>query len=180
MSTYRNMEIERITYTDHPLFPKAMELYETSFPAHEQREDFSQSQILSHSAYHFDVVCDSGDFVGEILYWEIGEFLYVEHFCVHPSMRNKRYGQKILTALQSKPLILEIDPPIDEISRRRQGFYERCGFVANPFGHVHPPYHRGCKGHELVVMSSPDKLSQSDYDMFNDFLQNTIMKGAFR
>lgn len=177
---YRNMEIERITYTDHPLFPEAMELYEISFPAHEQREALSQSEILSSSAYHFDVICDGGEFVGEILYWEIGDFLYVEHFCVHPSMRNKHYGQRILEAYQAKPLILEIDPPVDEISRRRQGFYERCGFVANPYGHVHPPYHRGCEGHKLVVMSSPDQLSQSEYDMFNEFLQNTIMKDAFR
>ena len=29
-------------------------------------------------------------------------------------------------------MILEIDPPVDDISIRRRGFYERSGFVENP------------------------------------------------
>jgi len=44
---------------------------------------------------------------------------------------------------------------VDEIARRRKGFYERCGYAENPYPHVHPPYHCGNKGHELVVMSAP-------------------------
>ena len=174
------MDIERITQVNHPLYKKAMNLYEISFPFHEHREALSQSRILCQSTYHFDVVSDDKEFVGEALYWEIGDFLYIEHFCVLPSMRNKRYGQKILEVLQTKPLILEIDPPVDEISRRRQGFYERCGFVENPYLHIHPPYHKDCSGHELVVMSSPKKLTQNEYDMFSHYLQNTIMKEAYR
>lgn len=174
------MNFERITRTDHPLYQKAIHLYETSFPFHEQREAVSQSQILSHSTYHFDVVSDDEEMIGTVLYWEIGDFLYIEHFCVLPSMRNQRYGQKILERLQTKPLILEIDPPIDEISRRRQGFYERCGFVANSQPHVHPAYHKNDSGHELVVMSSPKELTTDEYDLFHRYLQNIIMKDAFR
>ena len=75
--------------------------------------------------------------------------------------------------------MLEIDPPIDEISLRRKGFYERCGFAANPFPHVHPPYHPGNHGHALVVMSAPAPLTQKDYDAFNRYLQDEIMKDAF-
>lgn len=59
-------------------------------------------------------------------------------------MRNKQYGQKTLSLLakQGKTLILEIDPPKDDISKRRKGFYERCGFTENFFTHIHPPYHK--------------------------------------
>lgn len=64
-------------------------------------------------------------FIGEILYWDIGGVYYIEHFCVLPAMRNKHYGQRILNAYQHIPLILEIDPPIDEVSIRRKRFYER-------------------------------------------------------
>ena len=35
----------------------------------------------------------------------------------------------------------EIDPPTGDISRRRKGFYERGGFVENPYPHIRPPYH---------------------------------------
>lgn len=173
------MERIRITNTEHPLYKQAMALYEISFPAHEQREALSQRRILAQSAYHFDVFCDAGQFVGQALYWEIGGFLYIEHLCVAPAMRSRRYGQRILEILRAKPLILEIDPPVDEISRRRQGFYERCGFVRNPYPHVHPPYHKGNAGHALVVMSAPRLLTQAEYDRFSHDLQCVVMDRAF-
>ena len=174
------MDIERITQIDHPLYSEAMNLYEISFPFHEQRESLSQSRILFQSNYHFNVVSDDKKFIGEVLCWEVGNFLYIEHFCVLPSMRNRRYGQRILEAFQIKPLILEIDPVTDEISGRRRGFYERCGFVENPYPHIHPPYHKNFSGHELVVMSFPKKLTLNEYDMFSRYLQNIIMKDAYR
>ncbi len=34
-------------------------------------------------------------------------------------------------------------------------------------------------GHDLVIMSSPRMLTQSEYDMFFDFLKNTVMKNAY-
>ena len=173
------LEFTRITAPEHPLYTPAAELYSISFPPHEQREAASQTAILRHPAYHFDAVCDGGAFVGEILYWDIGDFLYIEHFCVLPSQRNRRYGQKILAALQSRRLILEIDPPVDAISQRRKGFYERCGFVENPYPHVHPPYHKGNAGHELVVMSSPRALTEEEFETFRRALCGTVMANAF-
>ena len=173
------MIFERITTPDHPLYADAIDLYKISFPYHEQREKPSQTEILRNPAYHFVVVCDGGAFVGEILYWNIGDALYLEHFCVLPSMRNRHYGQRILAALQKQPLILEIDPPADEISRRRKGFYERCGFVENPYPHTHPPYHDGAPGHDLVIMSSPKALTPEEYETFRCALRDMVMREAF-
>lgn len=172
------MNFERITAPGHPYYDAAIELYKISFPAHEQRRLESQLEILSDPRYHFDAVFDEGEFVGEILYWNIGDFLYVEHFCVMPSMRNKRYGQRILEAYSDKPMILEIDPPVDEISLRRKGFYERCGFVANSYSHVHPPYSEENEGHELVVMSLPRELTACEYELFARELSDMVMANA--
>lgn len=169
------MNFERITSPEHPRYADAINLYKMSFPVHEQREDLSQTKILSNPSYRFDIVCDGGVFVGEILYWDIGGFFYIEHFCVMPAERNKRYGQKILSELRQKPLILEIDPPTDDIALRRKGFYERCGFVANPYPHIHPPYHLGNSGHRLVVMSRPRVLTPEEYELFRQELNETVM-----
>ena len=116
-----------------------------------------------------------------MLYWETDDFIYVEHFCILPEMRSRRYGQRILEKLseQGKVIILEIDPPVDEISVRRKGFYERCGFAENPYHHVHPPYHRGNSGHELVVMSSPRQISSAEYENYNQYLNGRVMRGCF-
>ncbi len=147
------MRFERITEAEHPYFKEAMELYEISFPRHEQREPASQSEILGNPEYHFDIVFDEDVFVGEILYWNIGDALYVEHFCV--------------------------DPSADEISRQRKGFYERCGFKVNPYPHIHPPYHKENAGHSLVVMSSPRELTPEEYETFRQGLHGTVMVNAW-
>ena len=63
------------------------------------------------------------------------------------------------------------------ISHRRQGFYERAGYHANPYAHVHPPYHAANRGHALVVMSYPGALSADTYAAFADYLQHTVMAG---
>jgi len=174
------VNFKRITSPAHPLYAEAINLYKISFPLHEQREEASQVEILTNPFYHFDVVCDHDKFIGEILYWDIEEFRYIEHFCILPSMRNHQYGQKILTALKDNtPLILEIDPPVDTISCRRKEFYERCGFVENPYAHTHPPYHKNNIDHELVVMSSPKVLTPEEYGIFSQRLQSMVMAISF-
>ena len=75
-----------------------------------------------------------------------------------------------------KRQVLEIDPPRDEVSIRRQHFYERCGFTANPYRHVHPPYRAGYQGHPLVVMTCPAPASQEEYDRFAAYLGGTVME----
>ena len=151
------MHLERLTAPSHPLYRRAMTLYQQSFPLHEQREAPSQEAILADDAYHFDLIWEEKTFTGLILYWETMDFIYVEHLCIAQEKRGKGCGQQVLSFLKNrqKPIVLEIDPPSDAISIRRKGFYQRCGFTANPYPHVHPPYHRGRQGHPLLLMSCP-------------------------
>lgn len=175
------MHFERITDAKHPMYQTAMELYRQSFPLHEQRETSSQEDILRHTDYHFTLCYDESLFTGLVLYWETADFLYVEHFCILPELRSRHYGQHILEELvrYGKTIILEIDPPADEISVRRKGFYERCGFVENPYPHIHPPYHKGSSGHTLVVMSCPEKISSKEYALFRGYLNDKVMRDVF-
>ncbi len=92
------------------------------------------------------------------------QFIYIEHFCILPEMRNKGYGQNILKLLREKRenVILEIDPPIDAIPRRRKEFYIRNGFIENPYSNVHLPYHKGNNGHNLVIIPILLQLQQKN------------------
>lgn len=172
------MRFERITTTEHKLYKKALELYCNSFPVHEQRNSASQARILEDVAYYFNVIYDEDVFIGLLLYWETLGFIYVEHFCISPIMRNQKYGEKSLQLLcqQEKTIILEIDPPVDAISLRRKVFYERNGFVENTYPHIHPPYQKQYKGHNLMVMSSPAEISPDVYESFKYYLDNHVMK----
>lgn len=171
------MNFVRVTSPDDPMFVPAMGLYQISFPVHEQREAVSQKEILHHEDYHFDLIYAEGVFAGVLLYWETTRFLYVEHFCIDPDLRGQRCGQRALELLgrKGKTVILEIDPPGDEISVRRKAFYERCGYHANPYSHIHPPYHKGKQGHELVIMSYPRPLAQGEYEEFKAYLKAVVM-----
>ena len=168
----------RLNTSENKIFIEAMELYKKSFPIHEQRSLISQKKILNNEEYHFNLIYDGDIWVGMILFWETQDFIYVEHFCINPEMRNKKYGQRALELLNKfeKAVILEIDPPIDEISNRRKAFYERLQYKANVYVHIHPPYGLDNKGHTLVVMSHPTMLSKVDYESFYDYLEITVMK----
>ena len=63
--------------------------------------------------------------------------LYSKSFSIYeqrlPEMRGRGCGAQALSLLgeRKKTVILEIDPPNDEVSVRRKAFYERAGYRAN-------------------------------------------------
>ena len=128
------LRIKRLRTADDPIFAPAMALYAASFPQHEQRLEPSQRRIMAHEQYHFGILHDEEGFAGLALFWDAGAYLYVEHLCISPARRGQGLGTEALDLLagEGKPVVLEIDPPVDAISRRRQTFYERAGFTAAP------------------------------------------------
>lgn len=174
------MIFERVTDARHELFSAAMELYHSSFPEHERRLAPSQKRILSDPEYNFMLIYSGDTFVGLMLYWENDDFIYLEHFCTLPEMRGKGLGAKALKKLVSggKTVILEIDPPENEISRRRRAFYERCGFLCNGYDYIHLPYRPEDAGHRLVIMSSPAAVDEARFEAFRDYMRSRVMLSA--
>ena len=171
------MTLLRLTDPGDPRLTPALELYCGSFPPHELRPLASQQAILSHPDYTFGLLYDGEEFVGLLLYWETRTFRYVEHFCIQPALRGRRYGAHALELLaeDGKPTILEIDPPVDDISTRRRAFYLRCGYYENPWPHVHPPYTPGVPGHVLAFLSHPRPLDEAEYADFAAYLSQVVM-----
>ena len=172
------LRIKRLRTADDPIFAPAMALYAASFPQHEQRLEPSQRRIMAHEQYHFGILHDKEGFAGLALFWDAGAYLYVEHLCISPARRGQGLGTAALDLLAEagKPVILEIDPPVDEISRRRQAFYERAGFIANPYPHIHPPYRPENSGHALGVMSRPRPRTAGAYAAIAAYLAHVVMK----
>ncbi|MBQ8619537.1 MAG: GNAT family N-acetyltransferase [Clostridia bacterium] len=163
------------------MMERARQLYAQSFPVYEQRQYASQARIMGHEQYHYGMIMEEDAFLGLILYWETADFIYVEHFCMMEQVRGQGLGSRALALLGrgGKTVILEIDPPVDAVSMRRKGFYERAGFCANPYPHVHPPYDRAHTGHALTVMSYPQGLTPVQYERFARYLSQTVMDHVF-
>jgi ribosomal protein S18 acetylase RimI-like enzyme len=176
------MEFHRLGSAGDPLFTEAFALYERSFPEHEQRLPDRQRALMSNPLYHFDIVEDDGVFAGILLYWEFSFYTYVEHFAIHPSMRGKSLGSRALETFcgrRTTPLVvLEIDPPVNDISIRRESFYQKLGFKRNNYAHKHPAYRKQFPPHELVVMSCPECMAEDEYQTFRRDLNEIVMSDA--
>lgn len=170
--------LRRVRSMCDPMFAQAMLLYGQSFPAHELRLWGDQVWAMGDEAFMPMLAVQGGEFAGLCFCWNFGELLYVEHLSVDVELRGRGIGRQILEALAQlgKTVVLEIDPPADAVSIRRKGFYERCGYVENPFAHVHPPYRAGREGHALVVMSYPRALTQEAFDAFASSLRDRAMR----
>ena len=113
-----NLAFGRCRDINGPLMEAALALYRSSFPAHELRLPPDQRDVMGNPLYHFDMCLLDGALAGLILYWDFGTYIYVEHFCVEPSLRGHGLGTLILAALARQLLACGAD--IQEINTLRK------------------------------------------------------------
>lgn len=121
--------------------------YTESFPEVERR-DFSLVRNLVKDESRFVVYALSKEdrYVGFITGWLFDGYTYVEHFAIDPAARNGGIGaeaMKQFLAFCGTPVVLEVEMPTDEMSKRRIGFYERLGFKLDNHVYQQPPYREG-------------------------------------
>ncbi len=113
-------------------FNEVWELYTHSFPTDEQRTLNMHLKAIENNRFcPYVYTSEQSELLAICFYWEFTDFIYLEHFAVNPTFRNKGIGSEILNALtsQNKPIILEIEPPIDLQQKQRLKFYQRSNFT---------------------------------------------------
>ena len=75
-----------------------------------------------------------------------------------------------LTAQSRKPVILEVELPTGELEARRIAFYERNGFVMNPFEYMQPAMGEDRHAIPLRIMSYPKRLFADEFETMRDVL----------
>lgn len=108
--------------------------------------------------------------------WKTNEFVFLEHFTTCQEIRGKGFGKKALDLLKekNKTILLEIEPPDDEITKRRYGFYKRNNFLMNPYYHIQAKYHLGDADLELKILSYPQVLTKQEYLSFYEYMTREI------
>ncbi|MDR0364882.1 MAG: GNAT family N-acetyltransferase [Bacteroidales bacterium] len=139
-----NLKLHRITNKDDPYLRPLWELYCNAFPEDERRnkEDFLDRLRSDHRSY-YHVILKEGTFIGLIILWKLREVYYLEHFAIVPEARSNGIGGKVLRNIMEKgftPMIGEVEPPVDDIARRRIEFYRRAGFELYDMEYMQPPY----------------------------------------
>ena len=163
-------------------FDEVFSIMKKSFPQEEMRNYEGQKALLERDDYFIKTYMHEDEVAGFCANYKFDNFIYIEHLAVHPEVRGQKIGTKVLHELRElqKTLILEIDPPVDNISIKRLHFYENVGFKLNDYPHVHPAYRLEYKGHELKVLSYPQGISLHVFKIFRQYLNDTVMKYSER
>ena len=151
------------------LFSELFKILEYSFPENERRDFDDQLAKSKCPEFRTMTLSEDGKLLGFLNFWELSDFVYLEHFAVDKNLRGKGLGSELIRQLcaicTGKTIVLEAEPPeLNEFSARRIEFYRRLGFHTNPFTYKQPPYRKGDEPVELVIMSRPTPLSESDFN----------------
>ncbi|MCD7948701.1 MAG: GNAT family N-acetyltransferase [Erysipelotrichaceae bacterium] len=115
--------------------------------------------------------------LGVITLWKFDEYNYIEHFAVDANYRGQGLGSIIIEdmkQLSDKPLILEVEEIVDEITQKRVHFYEKHGFHLSSYQFIQPPLRENVKDVPLIYMSYPSLLENDMYDKILIELKNKV------
>ncbi|ALL07744.1 hypothetical protein AQ505_20950 [Pedobacter sp. PACM 27299] len=152
------MQFHRITTASDPSLTFIKKLYEDAFPPHERRDwDSLLKRISTDQEMHLDLIHTDDGHIGFIIWWEISGSYFVEHFAIDAELRGKNYGASVLNYYKSLlpgRILLEVEPPEDEYSIRRIGFYERLGFQVLDFSYRQPSYTDPLVSYPMLLMAT--------------------------
>lgn len=171
-----NVEYNNINYDN---FDEFYEILEEAFPPEERRGFDNQYKLLDDEMYNILGLYYDNSLVAFITYWDMTDFIYVEHFAVKNSFRNKKIGSKMLEYFLksfNEKVILEVEVPEDEITRKRVNFYKRHNFQLNEFYYLQPPYEEGKDSLELKIMSYPKLLTDKEFNNFKEKVYRKVYK----
>ncbi|MFB9864723.1 GNAT family N-acetyltransferase [Rufibacter immobilis] len=167
--------------TATPDFVQAWQLYEEAFPEEERRSLEQQRTLLPCPNYSFEAISLDGEICGIIGYWQQPGFLFLEHFAVDARKRGTGIGSQALGQfLQGKqqPVVLEVEPPTDQLTQRRVEFYTRAGFCLNEFSYRQPPYSPEKPWVPLQLMTFPAALSPVAFEQVRSQLYQVVYQQA--
>ena len=166
---------ERIT---KDTFDAVYPILEEAFPVEELRERKRQKNLLDKSQYRLLGIKNGENIMqGVMALWDFKEFVYVEHFAIKPEFRNGGFGGKKLLELLAwagRPVVLEVEVPTDELTRRRVSFYERYGFHYNEYPYLQPPMRMGQGMLPLRLMTMPEKITKDAYETYKGTIHKIV------
>lgn len=159
-------------------FDEMFHLMQISFPENEYRTYSDQKSLLKNPKYHIITKeNEQKNIVAFLAFWSLGDFNFIEHLAVSPTCRGKGTGTKLVSEFMSetsKPILLEIEPPVDDISIKRMKFYEKLGFVLNEYQYFQIPLRKNHSPSELKIMSYPYKLNEEEFNNVKNIIYHEV------
>lgn len=159
-------------------FDQIYRIMEDSFPIIEFRSYEGQKKLLSNPYYRLLTQEDEqGEVIAFLAGWEFESFRFVEHIAVSSVIRGGGRGRQLMEQFMkesSLPVILEVEPPEDELKQRRIGFYERLGFQLGDYNYVQPSLREDQPELPLYIMSYPQRLTETELHSYKEQLYKEV------
>jgi len=163
------MEINLKRITNLSDLHKIRDLYISAFPPKERREFYELAERIHLNEFTvYLVLISGGKTSGFCMIWDFSDFVYLEHFAIKPELRGHGIGEGVLSIIRKKypVILLETEPPVDEISIRRVNFYKRNGFKLMQLQYIQPSYGKDKPHVELNIMSTDFDISEETLDQY--------------
>ncbi len=156
----------------------AIELLYKCFPEDERRDKDEIINLLECGDMELFTKYDKEDLLCFSLYRELGDVIFVEYLAVNSEHRNSGIGSRAVEELKglNKMICLEVEPPCDDITRRRIEFYKRHGFFYNDYFYMQPALSEERSPVELRLMTTDRALSRKEFESLKDHILKTVYK----
>lgn len=151
-------------------FDRFYQILSNNFPTKEIKEYNYMKDTFYAGFYQVLTLKDNDQIVGIMSFYQHDDFRFIDYFAIDGSLKGKGMGSKMLQYfinLDDKMVILEVEHPEDEQSKRRIAFYQRNGLYLNDqFEYFVPPV-RNLK-HRLYfhLMSSKRKINNIEFEKY--------------
>lgn len=138
--------LENLNLSDNDEIALIKKIYNDSFPHSERRPFDTMIDLYNHhQKYNIQLVKHDDKVIGLLTFWDLGEFIFAEHFAIAADTRNEGLGTIAMNLFmdeQTKPIILEVEIPVTTLAERRIGFYQRLGYkLWDDYRYHQPSYH---------------------------------------
>jgi len=172
------IDIKTIKTTDSTHYNFVEGLLVDAFPKEERRElDVQREFTDSNPLFKSNVILHFDKPVGLFTYWDFDDFYYIEHFAISQDARNGGFGKRVLEGMNEileKPIVLEVEAPNDEMSKRRIGFYSRLGYELWEREYLQPPYRKGEGFLPMFLMVKGDLDINKDFPRIKDKIYKEV------
>lgn len=151
-------------------FDRFYQILSNNFPTKEIKEYNYMKDTFHAGLYQVLTLKDNDQIVGIMSFYQHDDFRFIDYFAIDGSLKGKGMGSEMLQYfinLDDKMVILEVEHPEDEQSKRRIAFYQRNGLCLNDqFEYFVPPV-RNLK-HRLYfhLMSSKRKINNIEFEKY--------------
>ena len=168
MNAVADLLLKEVTSSDQALLEQIEVTYTDSFPVEERRDFHLVKQIIDgDNRFRIKALMRNNQYVGFITAWTFDDFVYIEHFAIDSSARNGGIGAGALQCFMDAaalPVVLEVEAPFDEMSKRRIGFYQRLGFTLDHQTYHQPPYRENGEWLPMHLMSRGEIDMQHSFE----------------